>query len=383
MPPIPLQELPLRPSTLSLLQQRGFHTTTELDDSHQHGGISNLAAELDVSFDQAHGLMKEVKDCISQPLPSILTANDLWQSSKSSSSKKIVTFSQAIDQLLGGGVDLGQVTEIAGLPGAGKTQLAMQLCVNARLPKMFGGVEGQAIYIDAEGSLSPERLFGMAKALVDHVQATSRRRHPPRGGGGGGGGHDTIIQHFTPEHILDAIHVFRVHDEASQTATIYSLPHFLEAQQQQLPVKLIVIDSIAFHYRSITPTNHNYYIQRTKALTNLAAFLGDLATKHDLAVVAINQMTTKIIANGTSRCVPALGESWAHATTTRLLLNHNTNSQERTCHLAKSPHKPAGTANFEVLDVGIRGFVRPKNNNPQQQSPQHQDGDPNKRLRTH
>jgi RAD51-like protein 2 len=373
-----------------LLQQRGFHTTTELDDSHQHGGISNLAAELDVPFNQAHCLMEEVLGCISQPLPSILTAKDLWNSSRLKN-HKIVTFSQSMDKLLGGGIDIGQVTELAGMPGVGKTQLAMQLCVNARLPKLFGGVEGQAVYIDAEGSLSPERLFGMAKALVGHVEATSRRRNhlpfPPSNN-----------NNFTPEHILDAIHVFRVHDEAAQTATLYSLPHFLEQQQQdhpqQLPVKLIVIDSIAFHYRSITPTNQNYYIQRTKALTQLAAFLGDLATNYELAVVVINQMTTKIDSNNnSSRCVPALGESWAHATTTRLLLSNNNNNnsnnnasdhrQQRTCTLVKSPNKPAGTANYQVLDIGIRDVVHNKPRAVPHAGEGEEEDDQNKRLRTH
>ena len=382
MPPIPLQELPLRPSTLSLLQQRGFHTTHELDDSHQHGGISNLAAELDVPLTQAHNLMEEVLGCVAQPLPEILTANDLWQQQQQHrGGKKIVTFSQSIDKMLGGGIDIGQVTEIAGLPGAGKTQLAMQLCVNTCLAKMYGGVQGQAVYVDTEGSLSPERLYALAKALVQHVQSTCRRRDIP------------FPENFTAEFILDSIHVFRVHDEASQTATLYSLPKFLEQEQSTLPVKLVVIDSIAFHYRSATPNDREYYLQRTQNLTNLASFLGDLATKYQLAVVAINQMTTKVDeSTNTSRCVPALGESWAHATTTRLLLTTSSSQhhgsdrpQERTCTLVKSPHKPPGTAQYQVLDIGIRD-VRNKTKAPEESSgttnPTHHH-DSNKRLRTH
>lgn len=361
MTPIPLQELPLRPSTLSLLQQRGFQTTNELDDC---GGLSNFAAELDVPLPKAHNVMEEVLGCISHPLPEILTATDLYAYHKSNNSN-IVTFSQSIDKLLGGGIDIGQVTEIAGLPGVGKTQLAMQLCVNTRLPKSFGGVEGQAVYIDAEGSLSPERLFDMAKSLVGHVQSTARRKQ------------SAFPSDFTPEQILDSIHIYRVHDEAAQTASLYSLPHFLEQQMEHnLPVKLIVIDSIAFHYRSITPTNQNYYMQRTKNLTKLAAFLGDLATNYKLAVVAINQMTTKV-EDGSSRYVPALGESWAHATTSRLLLSCN-NSEERTCTLVKSPHRPPGSAKYQVLGTGIRDLRKLKHTEAEQE----QEVDRNKRLRT-
>jgi hypothetical protein len=42
-------------------------------------------------------------------------------------------------------------------------------------------------------------------------------------------------------------------------ATLYHLHEFIQLQQQQQqqtkPVKLIVLDSIAFHYRAITPTD--------------------------------------------------------------------------------------------------------------------------------
>ena len=44
---------------------------------------------------------------------------------------------------LGGGIPIGRVTEIFGQAGVDKTQLCLQLCANARLPKHFGliGIE--------------------------------------------------------------------------------------------------------------------------------------------------------------------------------------------------------------------------------------------------
>jgi RecA/RadA recombinase len=155
---------------------------------------------------------------------------------------------------------------------------------------------------------------------------------------------------------------------------------------------LIVIDSIAFHFRAVTPTDSQYYIQRTKTLTQLAAYLGDLASHYNLAVVAINQMTTKFIPqqggktnNGTflSTHVPALGESWAHSTTTRVLLKNDEFfvsttpqeeddndisrkpglgqpqvRQERSCVLVKSPNRPPGSAIFQITQDGIRDVSR-------------------------
>ena len=54
--------------------------------------------------------------------------------------------------MLGGGVHLGEMIEFCGVPGIGKTQIAMQLCVDVQIPEAFQGVGGEAIYIDTEGS---------------------------------------------------------------------------------------------------------------------------------------------------------------------------------------------------------------------------------------
>ena len=129
---------------------------------------------------------------------------------------------------------------------------------------------------------------------------------------------------------------------------------------------------------------------RTRSLSTVASFLSDIATSFEIAVVVINQMTTKFgISNATSgqtgesqsRLVPALGESWAHATTTRLVLSipSSVNNQaHRTCTLVKSPHKPCGTATYKVLECGIRDIDTPDMSSRIATHP-----DNAKRLRTH
>lgn len=270
-----LSHLPLRPSTLSTLEQRGFVSTGELEESKRNGGMSNLAAEAGCSLAEAASLMREVESAIASVRPTAqhkqsATALSLISKVKAAN-RTIVTFSRSVDNMLGGGLAKSEVTEIAGLPGVGKTQLSMQLCVDARLPVAFGGVAGESVYIDTEGSFSPERCFTMAKvsverdkhawirlhcfpyspvystfsyllikALVEHIHASAKRRNKP----------SPIPDWFSAENILAGIHVYRVHDEASQTATIYSLPSFLKKQADMgRPVRLIIVDSIAFHYR--------------------------------------------------------------------------------------------------------------------------------------
>lgn len=316
--------------------------------------------------------------------------------SSSSTARQIVSFSQPLDVLLGGGFALSELTEIVGLPGAGKTQLAMQLCVDARLPGKYGGVEGCAVVIDAEGSWSGaggDRLWAMAGALVDHVKSSALRKMEAKkaneieNGGVNTASETTttsevlIPSWFTPESILDGIHIFRVHDEASQTCTLYNLPQFLQDQEEKgKPVKILVIDSLAFHYRvasSIgTSSNKGNFLSTTTSLTRMAAFLQELASEFDLAVIALNHLTNKIDKDSTGnaggmKLVPALGESWAHSVTSRLMVdfyyrnvpNNNDAShgdsvmdEVRTCSLIKSPHKPNGTALFLITDKGIRGL---------------------------
>ena len=117
--------------------------------------------------------------------------------------------------------------------------MGMQIAVDARLPVDFGGVAGEAIYIDTEGSFAPERCWSMAKALVAHVHSCSRKRAG-----------SILPSWFNAEDILDGIHVFRCHDEAAQTATILSLPTFIkEHEKLGKSIKVLIIDSIAFHFR--------------------------------------------------------------------------------------------------------------------------------------
>lgn len=313
--------------------------------------------------------------------------NNNASSSSSPTARQIVSFSQPLDMLLGGGFALSELTEIAGLPGSGKTQLAMQLCVDARLPGQYGGVEGCAVVIDAEGSWSSgaggDRLWSMAGALVDHVKSSALRKMEANVDNTNTTPDELVPSWFTPESILDGIHIFRVHDEASQTCTLYNLPQFLQEQEEKgMPVKILVIDSLAFHYRvasSIGSSSNKggNFLSTTTSLTRMAAFLQELASEFDLAVVALNHLTNKIDkdrtgTNGGMKLVPALGESFAHSVTSRLMVDfynrHVSNNgglnshgdgvmdEVRTCSLIKSPHKPNGMALFTITDKGIRGL---------------------------
>ncbi len=151
-------------------------------------------------------------------------------------------------------------------------------------------------------------------------------------------------------------------------------------------VKLIVVDSIAFHFR------HDFedLSLRTRLLNGLAqsfikaAKLNKLAVsvctnlftarsfasvsspeyflevvyicsgtvslhpRAHLQVVLTNQMTTKIHVGhpNTSHLVPALGESWGHASTIRVILYWQSNV--RHALLYKSPSKEEATVPYQI-----------------------------------
>jgi len=293
-----ITNLPLRPTTTAMLLRRGFHVTSEIQLSKQSGGIANFAAELGCSLSVAASIFREVEQAksllengttrIENPslnkLDNItnqvvnpsqsekkthgsqniyefnntsgISAADLLRLQRKKSTRPIVTFCQSIDTLLGGGFATSEVTEVVGVPGVGKTQLAIQLCVDASIPKPHGGVEGESVYIDSEGSFAPERCYDMAQSLVEHIRSSAKRRiaRYQQGRNNHNDGNQSMTQEipesYTSESILSGIHVFRVYDEAAQMATIKSLYQFLSKRKNVgKPVKIVIIDSIAFHYR--------------------------------------------------------------------------------------------------------------------------------------
>eukprot|EP01033_Poteriospumella_lacustris_P017542 gene17542-12550_t len=164
-------------------------------------------------------------------------------------------------------------------------------------------------------------------------------------------------------------------------------------------------------------------MERQRQLAALAQRLSEVAFQHNCAVVVSNHVTFRIapasaIATATatvagtnvdidsatvvpassststsSSLVPALGDTWAHAMTTRLLLhwdhsgvyamsNHSQQRRQRVATLVKSPAMPLQSVAFVVNKKGIRDVpmtaaVGAANHAPmiaeqQQQQPQQQ-----------
>ncbi len=70
----------------------------------------------------------------------------------------IPTGIKKLDDILGGGVKNGIITDINGTAGTGKTQLAIQIAINSILEN------GEVLFYDTTGIFRPERMLEMLKS---------------------------------------------------------------------------------------------------------------------------------------------------------------------------------------------------------------------------
>eukprot|EP00775_Hariotina_reticulata_P005997 gene5997-6235_t len=155
-----------------------------------------------------------------------------------------------------------------------------------------------------------ERLRDMAAAAVSRVAAAAAAA----GGGGIAGGDRTPL---SVDLLLSNILYFRVQHYTEQLAITRVLSTLLAAQPE---VVLVVIDSITFHFRQ----DFKDAAQRARLLTGLAQQLAATAEQHQVAVVMMNQVVTRVAdhkvdtdagasglsSNSGSWLAPALGEGW-------------------------------------------------------------------------
>ncbi|KAJ1623456.1 P-loop containing nucleoside triphosphate hydrolase protein [Pavlovales sp. CCMP2436] len=337
----------------SRLLSRGYHTSTDIRSVTP----AQLARDCAISASEAQRVVSvSSRACLPPPLlAGARTALELLGDERYE--RPIITFCKDLDDVLNGGIRRQQLTEVCGVPGAGKTQLAMQLSLNVQIPTELGGVGGQALYVDTEGSFSTDRVEQMARALSAHLVSAAERS--------GSADELAAARRTTPEAMLDGVHVSRVHSHREQLALARALPSFLDAHPL---VRLVVIDSIAFHFR------HGFddYAARTRTLLAHALVLLRVAVQRDLAVVVINQVTTKLAQNGgggiggggeevdSSVIAPALGETWAHVANTRLQLAKGTvrGELERSALIDKSATTARISVPFRVTADGVRSVRR-------------------------
>eukprot|EP01135_Chromosphaera_perkinsii_P002270 Nk52_evm56s221 gene=Nk52_evmTU56s221 len=348
-----LSTLPIKPSVLRKLVSKGYNCTEDII----HLNALQLSRSVGVTNGDAVDVLKVIRHynvSIDAEGPSVhlnsVSARHLLQEEQSQPGISLMC--SEIDSAMGGkGIPLGQLSEFCGAPGIGKTQIAIQAAVNVQIPVELGGAEGKAIYIDTEGSFIIDRVVEIAHATEREAQSIGAELiHQSKGAAS----EESIEQlqsklaKFNVEHILSNILYFRVHDYVEQI----SVTRVLDEIVNEVPdVKVIIIDSVAFHFRHDV---ENFSL-RNRLLNITSQTLMKLAKEYNLAVVIVNQMTTKIRSGNSaiwSSLVPALGESWGHCCTNRFLLRWVDGVRQMS--LFKSANRERAVANYCVTQSGIR-----------------------------
>ena len=238
---------------------------------------------------------------------------------------RISTGSRNLDELLGGGINSQELTEVFGEFRTGKTQLCHTLCVTAQMSRDMGGGEGMVAYLDTEGTFRPENIAGIARRYGMDVDA-----------------------------VLDNIRHVRIHShEHLNEALVQATALFMEA-----PFRALIIDSIIQPFRTDF-AGRAELSERQQKLNHFCARLLKVASEFNIAVMYTNQIMSDPSAGSTGGFAPtwkpAGGHVLAHASTTRLYLRKGAGGS-RVCKMYDSPCRPEGEASFALTDGGIVDF---------------------------
>lgn len=232
---------------------------------------------------------------------------------------KISTCTDALDHLLGGGVETQAVTEVYGEFGSGKTQLCHTLCVSAQRPKEEGGVDGGVLYIDTEGTFRPERIVSIAQALG-----------------------------MDPAKVLDRIIVARAYNSSHQVLILEEAGKMIQEEN----IKLIISDSTTGLFR-MEYLGRGTLANRQQKLGRYIRLLARIAETYNCAAVATNQVSSSPDSFFGDPTRPVGGNILGHASTYRIYIRKG-GKNKRVAKIVDSPHHALSEAVFELGEMGVQ-----------------------------
>lgn len=235
----------------------------------------------------------------------------------SNHSRKISTGSLMLDNILNGGIESKSITEFYGVFASGKTQLCLQLAVNAVI--MDGEISGYSIYIDTEGSFRPERVVDICHGMnIDHNQ------------------------------VLNHILVARAHTTDIQMQLINEVSNMAK----QKTINLVIIDSLTSNFRSEF-IGKSSLMERQQKLNRHMQELLQLSEKLSIPLAITNQVLASVDLFN-SEIIPVGGNIVAHGSTHRIHLSKiKSKSTLRKAELISSPSLPNSEASFQIVKRGI------------------------------
>ncbi|NXD86425.1 RA51D protein, partial [Halcyon senegalensis] len=298
---------------IQLLRAKGIRTVVDFVSSD----LEDVAQKCSLSY---KALVAVRRVLLAQFSAFPANGADLYEELKSSTAI-LPTGSPSLDQLLDSGLYTGEVTELVGATGSGKTQVCLGIVASVSLD-----LKQHVLFLDSTGGFTASRLYQMLQARAE----------------------DKEEQASSLELRVQVVRVFNIYEMLS------ALQELRDRLSQQVvsstgPLKMVVVDSVS---AVIYPLLGGKQSEGLAIMMQLAKDLKTLAREFSLAVVVTNQVTRD---SSTGPLKPALGRSWSFVPSTRVLLESKEASwgkatTQRLASLAKSPRQPTG---IEVeLDIG-------------------------------
>lgn len=305
-----LEDLGLSPSLLNKLREAGYKTLEAVAVAN----ITELATVVGIPTPTAQRIVNKAREALGLRFK---TALELKQ--ERINLGRITTSSKRLDELLGGGVEVKTITEFFGEYGTGKTNICHQLAVNVQLPVEKGGLNGKALYIDAEGTFRWERIEAMARGMG-----------------------------LDPEKAMENIIWARAINSDHQMAIVDEAMELVPKEN----IKLVVVDSVTSHFRAEYPGRENLAVRQQKLNRHLHQ-LSRIADVYEIAVVVTNQVMARpdVFYGDPTQAVG--GHVLAHAPGVRVQLRRSRGNR-RIARIVDAPHLPEGEAIFLITEQGIR-----------------------------
>jgi DNA repair protein RadB len=249
-----------------------------------------------------------------------------------------------VDDLLGGGLERGTVTQVYGPPAAGKTNLALSAAVRVAANGGF------VVYVDTEG-LSTDRFRQLADAVasgrdVDRPDRPTDAEGPPLDATRART--PTAADEDALAAVASRIVVTEAHDFDEQTEAVRDVAEFAERAD------LVVLDSATGFYRLARQAGDEG--ETLRKLGRQVTHLLSLARKHDLAVLVTNQVFTDPDADRTR----ALGGHTLNHWCGVVVRLDRFRGGNRRATLEKHRSRPAGdTARFRIVTDGLAAVDEP------------------------
>jgi DNA repair protein RadA len=276
--------------------------------------LNKLMEEAGIGEKTAEKIIKVAQDIEKMGFKS---ADKIWEKRKTL--HKLTTGSQNLDDLLIGGIEPGAVTEVFGEYRTGKTQLAHQLCVNVQLSYEEGGLEGEALYIDTEGTFRPERIIQMA-----------------------------LGKDLDYNMVLKKITIGRAYNSDHQILLAKEAPKIISEKN----IKLIIVDSLIGHFRSEYVGRGTLASRQQIINTHIHDLLRLTETYDELAVLFTNQVSARPDVFYGNPLTHTGGHVVAHGATIRIFLRKG-KGEQRVAKVIDAPHIPESDTVFSITEDGI------------------------------